>query len=84
MLTDSEWAQINCIVPIGKTQFLERQAFILEAYERLTGFKETNPNAILHHIASQYGLPCESCGKPLRTPKAAFCASCGKSRASRT
>jgi hypothetical protein len=52
----------------------------LELYERLTGFRETNINALWHHRASGYGPPCAHCGKPLRTPKAKLCAACGKSR----
>jgi hypothetical protein len=46
-------------------------------YRELTGFDETNANAIWHHRASLYGAPCKTCGKPLRTPKASFCAACG-------
>ncbi len=49
----------------------------LEAYERLTGFHETNGNALWHHRLSLYGPPCVSCGKPLRTPQARFCPACG-------
>lgn len=49
-----------------------------EAYERMTGVYESNHNAIMHHRISLYGEPCKYCGKPLRTPQAAFCAACGK------
>jgi hypothetical protein len=51
-------------------------------YERVTGFRETNPNAGYHHRLSLYGPPCTVCQKPLRTPKAKFCAACGHPRAS--
>lgn len=50
---------------------------ILRRYLELTGFEETNPNAVWHHVASHYGAPCSSCGKPLRTPRARMCAACG-------
>ncbi|MBO0359324.1 hypothetical protein J0X19_15280 [Hymenobacter sp. BT186] len=50
---------------------------MLEMYKLLTGFVETNPNAVMHHEVDQYGPPCPQCTKPLRTPKARFCAACG-------
>ena len=49
----------------------------LDEYERITGFKETNPNALFHHRVSLYGPPCSACGKPLRTPSATKCVECG-------
>jgi hypothetical protein len=49
---------------------------VLQRYFELTGFRETNINAIWHHRANDFGPPCQSCGKPLRTPKARFCAEC--------
>ena len=52
----------------------------LAEYERITGFRETNRNAIWHHRLSLYGPPCHSCGKPLRTPIAARCVACGALR----
>lgn len=53
---------------------------LLEYYESVTDFKETVPNAIMHHRISQYGPQCESCDKPYRTPEASFCAACGNKR----
>jgi hypothetical protein len=46
---------------------------VLEAYERMTGCKETEPNAILHHVISQYGPPRPHCGRPYRTRTATKC-----------
>ena len=50
---------------------------VLEMYRLLTGFAETNVNAVWHHVADQYGPPCPQCHKPLRTPQARFCVACG-------
>ena len=53
----------------------------LQRYFELTGFRETNVNALWHHRLSNYGPPCVVCGKPLRTPRAHHCAECGAMRA---
>jgi hypothetical protein len=53
---------------------------LLDYYNGLTGFGETEPAAIMHHFIEQYGPDCEKCGKPYRTDKARLCASCGNSR----
>ena len=62
------------------TSRAERFRPMLEYYNELTGFNETEPNAIMHHRIAQYGSPCERCGKPYRTPLASFCAACGNKR----
>jgi hypothetical protein len=49
----------------------------LQKYFDLTGFKETNINALWHHQISLYGEPCERCSKPLRTRGAKMCVECG-------
>lgn len=54
---------------------------ILDYYKEVTGWDETEPNAIMHHFVDIYGPPCENCSKPYRTPKANFCAACGNKRA---
>lgn len=57
-----------------------RRSDALELYRRLTGFHETNIDAIWHHRVSLYGPPCTNCGKPLRTPQAGYCPACGARR----
>jgi len=52
----------------------------LGAYERLTGFKKTNVDALFHHRLALYGPPCATCGKRLRTPQARRCMECGAER----
>lgn len=52
----------------------------LKLYQELTGFHETNVNALWHHRLSDYGPPCKKCEKPLRTPRARLCAACGAER----
>lgn len=46
-------------------------------HERMTGWANMHQNAIIHHRLCDYGPDCTECGKPLRTPKAGFCAECG-------
>ncbi|KIC64234.1 hypothetical protein [Chryseobacterium taiwanense] len=53
---------------------------LLNYYKDLTGFEETNPNAIMHHIIDMYGPDCENCGKPYRTKTATICPKCGNKR----
>ena len=62
--------------------FERKEAFreVLDYYFEVTGFRETEPNAIMHHRIEQYGPPCENCGKPYRTKQATFCAACGHKR----
>ena len=94
MLTEEEWQTVNPISYIEQVKTYREETgctlaeaqkgglgyLSLAAYERITGFKETNPNALLHHRASLYGPPCHECGKPLRTPAANFCAACSAER----
>ena len=48
----------------------------LAAYQRITGFREDNHNALFHHRLALYGAPCKECGRPLRSPNARLCGSC--------
>jgi hypothetical protein len=96
MLTEAEWAVVSpelangveqikayrekhhCSLAEARTNGFGQKA--LELYEKITGFKETNPNALFHHRLSIYGPSCGTCHKPLRTPQATSCAACGSSR----
>ena len=60
-------------VPMTQKQFLP----VLEAYQQMTGRRETNAEEVLHHRASIYGPPCRRCGKVLRTARASKCFECG-------
>jgi hypothetical protein len=77
MLDDDEFQRVSALFDTGTGGIRERKfAPALREYERITGFRETNPNALYHHVLSMYGPPCANCGKPLRTPKAKLCGSC--------
>lgn len=84
MLDDEEFAIAEKLYrnAFEKRGFSLKNRFkpLLKYYESVTGFKETVPHAIMHHRVSQYGPPCENCGKPYRTPQASFCAACGNKR----
>jgi rubrerythrin len=98
MLTEEEWQRVlpglaNAIEQIKRYRE-EHQCSLAEAtargfgqdaraiYEEITGFPETNANALFHHRLSLYGPPCHACGKPLRTPHATYCPMCGTERQS--
>ncbi|MEG1591803.1 hypothetical protein [Chryseobacterium sp.] len=53
---------------------------LLNYYKDLTGYEETNHNAIMHHFIDMHGPDCENCGKPYRTETATFCPKCGNRR----
>jgi hypothetical protein len=92
MLDEAEYAEVSRLysggiratkefrerwgVPLKDASISERFLPVRDAYERLTGMRESNQLAIMHHRLSLYGPPCTHCGKPLRTPDAKLCASC--------
>lgn len=63
-------------IPLKDATTEERFRPVCLRYEELSVYKETNPNAVMHHRLSLYGPPYKHCGKPLRTPKAKLCAAC--------
>lgn len=63
-------------IPLEHASMEQRFQPVLDFYEQLTSFKETNENAVMHHRLALYGPPCKHCGRPLRTPKAKLCANC--------
>ena len=83
MLNEEEFAEANKLyglafrAPIGNSKIEVRFNKLLNFYNKLTGWNETVPNAIMHHRISQYGPDCPNCSKPLRTKKARYCAACG-------
>lgn len=85
MLDEDEFASISKLYSQGfqltGKSLKVRFEPLCKAYLEITGFNETNPNAIMHHRISLYGPKCRNCGKPFRTPKASFCASCGSCEA---
>jgi hypothetical protein len=80
MLDDDEYRQVAVLLDKGSGESRREQIFgaFLQEYERITGFHETNPNAVFHHRISLYGPPCAYCSRPLRTPRAKLCGSCMK------
>jgi hypothetical protein len=93
MLNEAEWAQLTPFLAsmADRIQSYREKtgASIAEAakicaeralnkYFELTGFRESNVNALWHHRLSHHGPPCLYCGKLLRTTRAARCVECGR------
>jgi len=75
MLDEQEFVRVTS-QEIKGVPLKDRFVPMLAEYERITGFRETNPNAVYHHRLSLYGSPCRQCGKPLRSPSAKLCGAC--------
>ncbi len=60
-------------VPFG-----ERQQQALDAYQQITGERESKFPALCHHRLALYGAICQFCRRPLRTPRANLCGNCMK------
>ena len=65
-------------LPLEGLSLEDRFLPMLEMHLEMTGFRETNPAAIMHHKRSQYGPDCRHCGRPLRTATAKKCYECGE------
>jgi hypothetical protein len=78
MLDDEEFGRVSRLLYKGTGDSQRDKMFSasIDEHERITGYRETNPNAIFHHKLSIYGPPCWKCQKPLRTPRAKLCGSC--------
>jgi hypothetical protein len=92
MLTDAEWAEVHPLLQmdiqrikahrtesgLGLSETLSTSRHQpCDRYFEITGFRESNPNAIWHHVLSAYGPECPECGHLFRTSRASFCANCG-------
>jgi hypothetical protein len=75
MFDDQDYAELHELYVEGARK--RNWETLLELHEQLTGGQKSHPNAIMHHKLSDLGPDCPACGKPLRTPRASFCAACG-------
>lgn len=99
MLDEAEWAELDPVLSsmirhiqgyrektgasLADAVKLGHEQPALDKYFELTGFRESNVNALWHHRLSQHGPPCSCCGKLLRTSRAARCVECGHAAGSR-
>jgi hypothetical protein len=78
MLDEREFSLVSaCMTQLSDRKKGDRFGAMLAEYNRITGFNETNANAVWHHRISIYGSPCPRCGKVLRTPVTYKCFECG-------
>jgi hypothetical protein len=93
MLDEGEWAELHPLLSlmIGRIESYREKTGVsladakkfgwekpaLDKCFELTGFRESNVNALWHHRLSQHGPPCAHCGRLLRTNRAARCVECG-------
>jgi hypothetical protein len=77
MLDGNEWELVWHAYRAATNHTRDSRPAALAEYERLTGFKESNFNALFHHRISHHGPPCPRCVRVLRTPVAFKCFECG-------
>jgi hypothetical protein len=93
MLDESEWAQLQPFLSdmilrikshrestgasLSRALVQGYEVPALQKYFELTGFRETNVNALWHHRLSEFGPVCRVCGRRIRRPQSRFCAECG-------
>jgi hypothetical protein len=96
-LDESEWAQVEPLLrksvqavkqyreqtgaSVSEALGQHRATAALAKFADLTGYFETDANAIWHHRLSLYGGSCPQCGELLRTPRARYCVGCGREAA---
>ena len=96
-LNEGEWAQVEPLIlksvenvkryrertgaSVSEALGAQRATAALAKFAQLTGYFETDANAIWHHRRSLYGAVCPSCGELFRTPRARICAGCGRAAA---
>jgi hypothetical protein len=95
MLSESDWSQIapelHLMVKriqeyrevvgasLNEALKLRHDSSVLAKHLELTGVHATSGDALWHHRLDDYGAPCKSCGRLLRTKRARVCAECGAS-----
>ena len=93
-LDENEWAQVEPLIrksvedvkryreqtgaTVPEALGQHRATAALAKFAQLTGYFESDANAIWHHRRSLYGTACTTCGELLRTPRARHCAGCGR------
>jgi hypothetical protein len=95
MLEEQEWEQLaplltrrvkrikeissqkSCDLMTAK-QLSEQE--ISDLHFTMTGYRETNINALWHHRLALFGPECTYCGHLFRTPKSRVCDDCGLKR----
>ena len=92
MLDEQEWERVQPLLRVGLEETKARReehattledvdmattyVRALDAFEALTGERPTDPFAMWHHRRADFGSPCPTCGRLLRSPSATQCVEC--------